>query len=125
MDLHLVLLLQEYVTLKACMAGFVHEQLTLDSQKDIVTVAICQVRKLCWSISTPFDRFLNYSGLDWTKGEEVDKVVVMLCNRMFDLMLGDQIRRMLLNQYKEVGDIQCWFEVRFMQFIWSLATRIC
>jgi len=84
MDLHLVLLLQEYVTLEACVAGFVHEQLTMDSQKDMVTVAICQVRKLCWSISTPFDRFLNYSGLDWTKGEEVDKVVVMLCVRIHD-----------------------------------------
>ena len=60
------------------------KQLTMDSQKDMVTVAICQVRKLCWSISMLFDRFLNYSCLDWIKVEEVDKVVVMLCVRIHD-----------------------------------------
>ena len=109
-DVHLVSFLQEYVTPEACVAGFVRKQLTMDGQKDVDTVAICQLRKLYRSISMLFNRFLNYSGLDWTKVEEVDEVVVMLRNGMFDLMLGDQIRRMLLNQYKEVGDIRRCFE---------------
>jgi len=86
-------------------ADFVHEQLMTDSEKDKVTVAICQVKKLYWAILTPFNGFLNYSSLDWTNEEEVDEAVLMLCKGMFDLMLGDWIRRMLLNQYEEVRDI--------------------
>jgi len=109
-DVHLVSLLQEYIAPEACVADFVCKQLTTDGQKDVVTVAICQLRKLYQSISMLFDRFLNCSGLNWTKVEEVDEAVVMLRNGMFDLMLGDRIRRMLLNQYEEVGDVRHRFE---------------
>ena len=104
-DLHLVLLLQEYVALEAQVADFVHKQLIMDSEKDKITVAICQVKKLYWAILTLFDGFLNYSSLNWTNKEEIDEAVLMLHNRMFNL-----IRRMLLNQYKEVRDIQHHFE---------------
>jgi len=96
-DLHLVLLLQEYVAPEAQVADFVCEQLMMDSEKDKVTVAIRQVKKLYQAIVTPFDGFLNYSSLDWTNEEEVDEAVLMLRKGMFNLMLGDRIRRMLLN----------------------------
>jgi len=109
-DLHLVSLLQEYVAPEARVADFVREQLTTDGEKDKITLAIRQVKKLYRAIETPFDGFLNYSGLDWNNKEEVDEATLMLRRGMFDLMLGDRIRRMLLNRYKEVRDIRRRFE---------------
>ena len=109
-DVYLVALLQQYLTPEVSVADFVHEQLITDKQKDELTVAIRQVTKLWRTISTPYDVFLNYTCLDWANEEDVDQIIPMVRRGMFDLMLGDQIRRMLLNQYEEVRNIRSCIE---------------
>jgi hypothetical protein len=110
MDLYLVSLLQEYVTPEPFVADFVREQLITDEQKDALTVSIRQVTRIWRTISTPYDAFVNYTGLDWRKEGEVDELMPVIRGAMFDLMLGDRVRRMLINRYKEVDAVRRRFE---------------
>jgi hypothetical protein len=89
---------------------FVRDQLFTDDQKDEMTVSLRQIMKLWRTISTPFDAFVNYTGLDWADNDRVCDVLVKLREGMFDLMLGDRTRRVLLNQYEEVHVIRERFE---------------
>jgi hypothetical protein len=109
-DLYLVSLLQEYVTPEPFIADFVRDQLITDEQKDALTVSIRQVTKIWRTISTPYDAFVNYTGLNWRKEEEVDELMPLIRGGMFDLMLGDRLRRMLINGYEEVDAVRRRFE---------------
>jgi len=109
-DLYHASLLEEYLTPEVWVADFVRDQLITDDQKDAITVAIRQVKKLWRTITAPYDVFVNYTCLDWTKEEDVDEVIPVIRRGMFDLMLGDRMRRMLVNQYEEVQVVRSRFE---------------
>lgn len=119
-DLYRVSLLQKFVSPKAEVSDLVREQLTTSRQKDDMTVALRQVMKLWRTIDTPYDVFVNYTCLDWDNQQEVYQVLPELRSAMFDLMLGDQVRRLLLNRYSDVYAIR----KRIEHFVLSQANNL-
>jgi hypothetical protein len=116
-DLHLVSLLQKYLIPPPRVTDLVHTQLMTVDQKDDIIVALRQVMKLWRMVDTPFDALLNHTCLDWNNEKLVEQVFPSLPSAMFDLMLGDKIRRLLLDQYSDVHSIRDCIET-FMR-IWS------
>ena len=123
-DLYHVAQLEEYLVPEVWVADFVRDQLITNDQKDAMTVAICQVTKLWRTITEPYDVFVNYTCLDWTKEQDVDEVFGMIRRGMFDLMLGDRMRRTLVNRYEEVRVVRSRFE-DFILFHGALLKSHC
>ena len=105
-DLYLVSLLEKYLTPRPQVARFVRAQLITVDQKDSITVALRRVTKAFHTIDTPYDAFLNHTCLDWNNQGLITQVSPDLRSAMFDLMLGDQTRRLLLSRYSDVHAIR-------------------
>jgi len=105
-DLHLVSLLQKYLSPPPRVTTLVRAQLMTIEESDRIETALRHVKKLWRTIDTPYDALLNHSCLDWRSQLLVDRVSPALPPAMFDLMLGDKPRRLLLNRYTEVHNIR-------------------
>jgi hypothetical protein len=120
---HVAGLLHEYLEQDTFVPGFVREQLITNEQKDKITEALRKVRKEWRSLDTNYDRFANFSSLDWYDENEVDQVTPMIRRAMFDLMLGDETRRIHLNRYQEVHTVRDLIHAFFVGHIKFLHPR--
>jgi hypothetical protein len=120
---HLAGLLHEYLAQDAFVPSFVREQLTTNEQKDQITDALRKVGKKWRSLDTDYDRFVNFSGVDWSDANEVDKAMPMIRRAMFDLMLGDETRRIHLNRYQEVHAVRNLIHAFFVGHVEFLHPR--
>jgi hypothetical protein len=109
-ELHLVSLLQKYLTPHPRVTALVRTQLITMDHKDAITEALRRVTNLCHVIDTPYDAFLNHTCLDWHDEELVAQVSPDLPSAMFDLMLGERVRRLLLNRYSDVHVVRACIE---------------
>lgn len=105
-DIYLVSLLEEYLMPRPRIAGFVRTQLMTLGQKDDIAMALRHVTKLWRTTDTPYDALLNHTCLDWNNQGLVTQVSPDLRSAMFDLMLVNQTRRLLLSRYSDVHAIR-------------------
>ena len=99
-------LLHEYLAQDVYVAEPVRAQLLTNEQKDGLTEALRKIRKAWRDLETDYDRLLNFSALDWSDVNEVENSLPRVRRAMFDLMLGDETRRIQLNRYQEVHAIR-------------------
>ena len=99
-------LLHKYLAQHVYVADFVRDQLLTNEQKDEVTEAFRKIKKPWRDLETDYDRLLNFSALDWYDENEVENSFPRVRRAIFDLMLGDETRRIQLNRYQEVHTIR-------------------
>lgn len=123
-DLYLVSLLEEYLFPVPQTTRLVRAQLMTIDQKDDITMALRQVTKLWRTIDTPYDALLNHSCLDWRDEPLVAQVLPDLRLALFDHVLGDKIRRFLLNRYSDVHTVRAYIEAFIVASVQSLESRV-
>lgn len=99
-------LLHQYLAQDVFVADPVRVQLMTNEQKDGMTQALRKIGKAWRDLDTDYDRLLNFSALDWSDVNEVENSLPRVRRAMFDLMLGDETRRIQLNRYQEVHAIR-------------------
>lgn len=96
-------LLHKYLSQDTFVAEHVRKQLMTSVQHDAIAEAFRKVKKHWRDLETDYDRFVNFSGLDWYEDEDESWAALSAARRaMFDLMLGDETRRVNLNRHQEV-----------------------
>lgn len=95
-------LLHEYLSQDTFVPGYVRKQLLTNIEHDAISEAFRKVKKRWRDLETDYDRFVNFSGLDWRDEDDTHDAIPLLRTAMFDLMLGDETRRINLNRYQEV-----------------------
>ena len=103
---YVVALLHEYLAQDVYVADFVRDQLITNDQKDEITKTFRKIPKRWRDLETDYDKLLNFSALDWYNENEVENSFPRIRRAMFDLMLGDETRRIHLNRYEEVHTIR-------------------
>jgi hypothetical protein len=103
---HTAGLLDQYLAQDTFVADFVRDQLITNTQQDYITEAFRKLLKHWRDLETDYDRFANFSGLNWYDEEEAYRAMARVRNAMFDLMLGDETRRINLNRYQEVHAVR-------------------
>jgi hypothetical protein len=101
-ELHLVSLLEKYLSLYPRVTALVRAQLMTVDHKGAITEALHRVTNLFHVIDTPYDTLLNHTCLEWHDEQLVTQVSPDLPSAMFDLMLGERVRKMLLNRYSDI-----------------------
>jgi hypothetical protein len=109
-ELHLVSLLEKYLSLYPRVTALVRAQLMTVDHKGAITEALHRVTNLFHVIDTPYDTLLNHTCLEWHDEQLVTQVSPDLPSAMFDLMLGERVRKMLLNRYSDIHSVRACIE---------------
>ena len=120
---HVAGLLHDYLAQDFLAVDFVRDQILTNTQKDAITEALRKVGKNWRDLVTDYDRFANFSGLDWGNQNEIDRVMPWIRSALFDLTLADETRRIHLNRYQEIHTVRNVIHAFFVDHVNFLHAR--
>ena len=113
--LNRVTLLSGYIGPEPEVSTLVREQLTTDAERATIRKAVAAVMGGVQKMETPYDIYLRRTNLNIVE-IVMDIGIEPLAEAMFDLNLGDRVKRLQLNRFSDVHEVrECveWFVSRW------------